>query len=175
MWTKLERLASIIRDLTIVAGIFVGLYTFVFGELAKRVDAVGEYKRDYASNVRKPLQAFLIRWRQPAFGPAVLQAKKEEEIKGKVLIFFIDDTNQTDLSDIADFFDSLWHCVKARVCDQNTAKDFFDDPARNIYEVSGYYILERRKDDLQYAEGLEEIYRLQPQGTLSRLFTISEF
>jgi hypothetical protein len=175
MWANLERLASIIRDLTIVAGIFVGLYTFVFGELAKRVDAVGEYKRDYASNVRKPLQAFLIRWRQPAFGAAVLQAKKAEEIQEKVLVFFTDDANQTDLSDIADFFDLLWHCVKAKVCDKNTAKDFFDDPAKNIYEVSGYYVIERRKDDPQYAEGLEGIYRLERQGTLPRLFTISEF
>jgi hypothetical protein len=173
MWAHIARIATIVQNLTIIGGIIVGLSSLVFGQLGSRIEAVGARRTDYINNLRKEYVALLSRWDVPAYGRKILTTT-DDDTKKIVLTFYNDPTNEASLLTFGDFFDELWYCVSAHLCDQNTAIDEFGTQARDIYESSAYYIDDKRQQDRDpnFCAGLEKFYRLEPQGYLARLFII---
>src|SRR5262249_28042178 len=173
MWVKIARIAKVVQNLTIIGGIFVGLGSLVFGQMNRRIEAVGGYRKDYIDHIRKDYVKFVSTWN--AFGSNTLTAT-DDRIKEIVDAFYEKGDNQTDLLTFGDFFHELWFCVNTNRCDRNTALDAFEVQAAAIYEVSAYYIGEKRKKDRDrdFCQGLENFYRLERQSYLGRLFTIPQ-
>jgi hypothetical protein len=171
MWVSIARMAKIVQNLTIIGGIFVGLGSLIFGPFGKRVEAVGEYRKDYIDHIRNGYVEFLSKW--APVGHSTLKTTNDET-KKIVLDFFKDNGNQEKLLTLVDFFDGVWFCVHTNRCDPNTALDAFEAQANVVYESSAYYIQERRQQDRDsdFGAGLEKFYKLQRQSYLSRLFVI---
>jgi hypothetical protein len=171
MWVNIARIAKIVQNLTIIGGIFVGLGSLIFGPFGKRIEAIGEYRKDYIDHIRINYVEFLSKW--TPVGHSTLTTTNDQT-KTIVLDFFKDSGNQAKLLTFVDFFDGLWFCVHTKSCDQNTALDAFETQASVIYEASAYYIQDRRQQDRDsdFGAGLEKFYGLQRQRYLSRLFVI---
>jgi hypothetical protein len=175
VWKKIARVAKVVQNLAIIGGIFVGVGSLVFGLFAKRVEAVGEFRKEYVDKIRNDFLELVSRWSAPDYGPKFLTAKKEDG-KNIILNFYNDSTNQKSLLNVADFFDGLWFCVQTTRCDQNTSLDLFQTQADAIYEMSAYYIDKKRQQDRDpnFGQGLEKFYRLKPQSYLARFFVIPQ-
>jgi hypothetical protein len=168
--TRIERLAKLVQNLSIVFGIFVGLATIISTRLDKRVEQTMALRKEFNESIRRDYLSFLSRWDRYAKEKHFRSAGSVGE-KAIIIEFFERGTDNVDaLRNISDFYDTLLICINNGACDANAAVDLFQQPARVIFEISAYFILARRKLDCNeaYSAGLESLYKLQRQTFIRR-------
>jgi hypothetical protein len=172
IFARVERLAKLIQNLTIVFGVLAGLVAIFSARFDKRVDLVMTFNREYNDSIRKEYLGLISRWDKFAESAGYRRDLSLDDKKLMVLKFFKSTENVDSLRNISDFFYTLFVCVKGRACDRNTALDLFSNQAKTVFESFGFYILERRdldKDETT-GDGLEGIYRLNLEGYIFRYF-----
>jgi hypothetical protein len=167
---KIERAAKLVQNFTIIFGVFGALFSYSATQLDKRVANTVEYRKQYVDNIRAKYLGLVSRWDIPETD-AVLSKDRDAQ-KKVTLDFFSTQQNKDDLLNVVDFFDSLGLCAQNNVCDRNTALNMLSDPIRNTFEMSAFYILDKRareRDD-SFGAGLQALYKMHRECFFARYF-----
>jgi hypothetical protein len=169
----IERLARFAQNVTIILGVFAGVLSFIASQHDKRVASVLDLRREYTGDIRGNFLQMMDSWNTLTLpdGADFLKLKQGQQA-AVVLNFFKDTKNRQPLNQIIDFFDTLYACLNRHACDRNTALYLFQDVAKQSFETGGYHIMAKRTNDGNpgYAHGLENIYSMNPELTLSSYF-----
>jgi hypothetical protein len=179
LFTRIERYAKVVKNLTIILGIVGGVVSLLAAQYDKRVAKTLELSKLYNEGVRKDYLILRSRWDEHV--PADFHKLDEAKQKDLIIAFFKSRPNQSEkekvsnhdlLTNIVDFFDMLGICITHQACDRNSAIDFFASSGQFTFDVAAFYIFKRRKDDPDpdFGMGLESFWRLKRQCMLAKYF-----
>jgi hypothetical protein len=167
---SLERYAKTVQSLTIILGIFSGIFSLFAAQHERRVSKTVEMTKLYTDKVRLDYLELIANWDGYTKRIDNFFELDRAELKKRILSFFKDEKNHKLILNYLDFFDVLVVCIENNACDRNSAIDFFGPSAKLAYEISGYHIEETRQGDRDpsFGDGLKRFYRLPRQGFLGR-------
>ena len=85
----------------------------------------------------------------------VVSEEKEQAILKKVMLMSINDYNlKRPIETVVDFYEQLYLCTQAEVCDIKSARLFFTPHAKRFYKLYRPYLQDRNNTITGYAGGL---------------------
>ena len=147
MFDIIERIAKIIQNLAIIFGIVVSGATLVYTQYEKRVDRSIEYKKDFNSIYLSKFASLSERWDDFSEKDNRIFSKDKSVQEAVVTEFYSKGDNRHDLSELLDFFDSLWVCVHNHSCDKNASIELFGGQVKGLFEAAAFYIKKMRVED----------------------------
>lgn len=165
------RIARFCKNLAIIAGVFAAVFTFLSSEHDKRVQNVLALRSEFTGGAYKDYLKLMSDWDNFTESGAISRATEAQQ-KKIVGSFFAKNENKDRLLTIADFFETLSACIAHGACDRNTAIYLFQNPADQVFQISGYHVEQVRNEegDPNFAKGLENMYRLETQNVLLGYF-----
>ena len=160
----IERIAKLVQNLTIIFGVFAGVFALLISQHDKRVQNVLTFRTEFTATVRPDYLTLISDWNSFPVTDKILTATQDEQ-KQIVSDFFAKEENEKHFLSVADFFNTLSACIEHGACDRNSVIYLFQDTATAVFEMAGYYIEAKRKEDQDptFARGLENIYRLNSE------------
>ncbi len=168
---RIEQCADIVKNLTIIVGVFTGIIALFYSQFDRRVNRALDFSKEYSSSIRSHYVSAIGGWNKFALTNDEFLKKSPAEMETLVVSFFGSNAEASkSLDSLLDFYDTLYVCTRSRSCDRNSVIELFGKQINNVFEVSAFYIFGRRKieNDPSIGEGLENLYELKPESFILR-------
>jgi hypothetical protein len=165
----LAQAAEVVKNLSIIFGIFVAIVTLLSNLYDRRVATTLDFYKTYSDKIRTNYLDVTHKFNEYSDKIPNFLDLPHDEIKQKVIIFFSDNEDARNcMENLVDFFDSLHICVTNRSCDRNTMIDVLGEQVDMLYQDFAYYIFDKREKDNDpgFGKGLQELYKIPRESFL---------
>jgi hypothetical protein len=143
-----------------VAGGAFALYQFIENSSSARVKETLELIDRFYSPPQSTSMSRIVNFWLPRHNDLVAKAQAgEDQLSAYVIENFESGGLTDDASVIVNFFDRLRACTCTHLCDDEMVHYFFTTSAYNMFGLAYPFIVEQRKTDPNYGEGLERLAR----------------
>jgi hypothetical protein len=163
-----DRWLSRLVAIATILGIPFALYGYYSSQHATRLDRTFEFYKDFrGETLAKDFGLLAEAWNAKSAEVTQLKAQSDYDGLAQLAASILQgDDAQDALTQLIIFFDEMYSCVDSSLCDQDTTIALLQEPANEIFTMYGSYLIDKRKINPNYANGIVKIRNLKKTWSL---------